>query len=228
VLNDWFSLPDQLPAASGVGHAGRDLVIECLALPTPCAAIENPRQIPAFRYSRRFGPLPPCFSRATVIAHPNDGHRMLLVAGTASIRGEASVHQTDLTGQLNETLINLRALLEAAAAFDPFDPLPCIQGRGKGGGSGADSANSDQAAPAANTPLTPALSPGYRGEGVDLAAFTDIRIYYHSSGDAPEIDASVRNAFAPAIRMEMVQAELCRAELLVEIEGVATLSRRTR
>ena len=32
--------------------------------------VENPRQIPAFRYSKRYGPIPPCFARATRIKTP--------------------------------------------------------------------------------------------------------------------------------------------------------------
>ena len=31
----------------------------------PGVAIENPRQTPSYHYSRRYGPRPPCFARAT-------------------------------------------------------------------------------------------------------------------------------------------------------------------
>jgi chorismate lyase/3-hydroxybenzoate synthase len=163
-----------------VGLAGSDLIIHCLALAKPSVAIENPRQIPALKYSRRYGPLPPCFSRATIVTHPVDGDRLLLVAGTASIRGEISVHDKDVRSQLQETLTNLRALLVAA-------------------GEPAESAKS-------------------------LAGFSDVRVYYVFPSHLMEIESVVRNAFASTTRIEMVHAQLCRPELLVEIEGIATLS----
>jgi chorismate lyase/3-hydroxybenzoate synthase len=55
--------PEHLPTASGLGHHGADLVIHCLAMEAPGIAVENPRQVPAFGYSKRYGPLPPCFAR---------------------------------------------------------------------------------------------------------------------------------------------------------------------
>ena len=75
-----------LPTASGVGHRGDDLAIHALMLLDPPRAIENPRQRPAYHYSSRYGPLPPCFVRASAIRTPQG--EALLIGGTASIRGE--------------------------------------------------------------------------------------------------------------------------------------------
>ena len=69
---------------------------------------------PRSDYSSRYGPLPPCFARGTIITHPVSGRRMLLAAGTASIRGEESVHVGDLRSQMRETLENLASLLTAS------------------------------------------------------------------------------------------------------------------
>jgi chorismate lyase/3-hydroxybenzoate synthase len=102
-----------LPTASAVGIISDDLVIYCLASDTRGTPVENPRQKPAYQYSRRYGPMPPCFSRAT-IANVN-GQRRLLVGGTASIVGEDSLHVDDVDRQLEETLKNLEALIDAAA-----------------------------------------------------------------------------------------------------------------
>ncbi len=103
-----------MPAATGVGHASSDVVIHALADTQVGTAIENPRQQPAFRYSERYGPMPPCFSRATRVAGPPHDHREhLLVSGTASVVGEDSAHVGNPIRQLEETLTNLDALIVA-------------------------------------------------------------------------------------------------------------------
>jgi len=111
-----------LATASGVGTIRDDLVIHCLASDTPGVAVENPRQKPAWRYSVRYGPMPPCFSRAT-IAHVGE-RKLLLIGGTASITGEDSQHAGDVDAQLSETLSNLDALIGAAlGGANGCDPL---------------------------------------------------------------------------------------------------------
>ncbi len=79
-----------IPTASGVGTAGSDLVLHCLADRHPGAPVENPRQRAAYRYSKRYGPLPPCFARATRIASPRGDGQTLLIGGTSSVVGEES------------------------------------------------------------------------------------------------------------------------------------------
>lgn len=97
-----------LPAASGVGHAGRALVVHALALRGRSRAVENPRQTPAWRYSPRYGVRPPLFARACVV---DDGDaRAIFVSGTASVVGEESRHPDDFMAQVEETLANLDAL----------------------------------------------------------------------------------------------------------------------
>lgn len=96
--------------ASAVGHPGRDLVVHLLAGPRAPMAVENPRQRPSYRYSARYGPEPPCFSRASRLPGPLgalSGATLGLVAGTASIVGEDSTHAGDLAGQIEETFLNL-------------------------------------------------------------------------------------------------------------------------
>ena len=177
---DWFGGSDQfggrVATASGVGHTERELVIHCLAARARGKAVENPRQIPAFRYSKRYGPLPPCFARATIVRDLLPGGPAVLVGGTASICGERSVHRNQLAGQFRETLDNLASLITAAGA--KRDPL---------------------------------------------AAFTDLRIYFPRKRDARAIEKYARAAFTSAGRIQITPADLCRSELLVEIEGVARL-----
>jgi chorismate lyase/3-hydroxybenzoate synthase len=95
--------------ASGVGHFGSDLIIHGLASNDPSSPVENPRQVPSYRYSEKYGSLPPCFARATRIE--TSLGKWLLVGGTASIRGEDCKHINDLEAQTTETLANLTALL---------------------------------------------------------------------------------------------------------------------
>ncbi len=106
------ALAKVVPAGTGVGHGGADLVVHGLFATTPGTPIENPRQTPAWRYSKRFGPLPPCFARATRILC--QGRPMLLVSGTASVVGEETSHPEQLEAQAQETFTNLCALVEHA------------------------------------------------------------------------------------------------------------------
>ena len=198
--SDWFGGPDTfdrlLATGSGVGHGGPDLVVHALATAAPGTAVENPRQVPAYRYSRRFGPRPPCFARATVV-RPAGSPPLLLVGGTASIRGEESVHVGDVRAQTLETFENLASLLRSApgvaCAAPPDEPPP------------------------------PAAAPA-GGAGSALERFRDLRVYHFREADRDAIESLVRPAFPGVRRVEYLRADLCRPELAVEIEGVAEVA----
>jgi chorismate lyase / 3-hydroxybenzoate synthase len=166
---EWFggeaNLLARAPAASGVGTASDALTVAGLVAPTPGVSIQNPRQSPAVHYSKRFGPRPPCFARATRCGD------VLLVSGTAAITGEESVVGS-LDLQLDVTFRNLRALLAAAIGRE------------------------------------------------DLAAFRHLRAYFPRAADARVIEHYMNDTFGLP-RIELVNVDLCRPELLVEIEGVA-------
>jgi chorismate lyase/3-hydroxybenzoate synthase len=170
-----------VPTASGIGHDHPDLIIHCLSTSGHAIAIDNPRQVPPHRYSARFGPLPPCFARATLLPEPG----LILVGGTASIKGEDSLHTASLSMQFHETLTNLASVVEAAHA--------------KAGVAKA------------------------RPQSHWLNCFTDLRVYYARAADIEPLTALMVDAFSERCRIEMRRADLCRAELLVEIEGVAKL-----
>jgi len=111
--------PAALPAATAIGrHDGvRRLQVYWLASTVPGQPLENPRQVSAWRYPRRYGPQPPSFARAML---PSAGSRMpLLLSGTAAVVGHASRHPGELAAQLDETLANLDALLRAARRRHP-------------------------------------------------------------------------------------------------------------
>lgn len=178
-----------IPTASAVGVQGRRLHLYCVAADVPAVAVENPRQVPAYRYSRRFGPRPPAFARATRLTRAIEGD-LLLVGGTASIRGEDSLHVNGLDAQLDETFVNLASVV--AAAEQATVPV---------GRAGAESW---------------------------LRRYLGLRVYYVRPDDRARIAAAVAAVVADGCVLELVPATLCRAELLVEIEGVAVLDPTSR
>lgn len=105
----------QLPAGTAIGLRDPGLLIYFIAGKQPGQRIENPRQLPAFQYPRQYGPRSPSFSRATF--KRSGGGGLLLVSGTASVVGHATRHPFDPLPQLEETVENLRALLDHAAAL---------------------------------------------------------------------------------------------------------------
>ena len=134
--------------------------------------IENPRQISAFHYPPEYSPRSPSFSRA-VLSRSGDGECRLYISGTASVVGHASRH-SDLIAQLDETLVNLAALLAEAGRR-------------------------------AATPLQPAL----------------LRVYVRPDYDPAPLRERINQAFGRAAPMMFLQADICRQELLIEIEGLA-------
>jgi chorismate lyase/3-hydroxybenzoate synthase len=171
-----------LPTASAVGVREGPLVIHALGLDAAGAPLENPRQVPAYSYSRRYGPLPPCVARATLENAPREARPWLLVGGTASILGEDSIHVRDPRRQAVETFENLARLVDSARSS--------------------------------------AQSPD---RGDQLSAFRELRVYIVRDEDADLLRGLVAERFPADTRVEYAQADLCRQELLVEIEGLATL-----
>lgn len=56
-----------------------------------------------------------------------------------------------------------------------------------------------------------------------LSRFTELRVYHPRPADASWLLQHVRSQFPNVLEPELVRADLCRSELLVEIEGVARL-----
>ena len=103
-----------LPAATAIGRCDGKRVVQVywLASVAPGTAVENPRQVSAYRYPRQYGPQPPSFARAML---PPAGSAMpLLLSGTAAVVGHASMHDGELLAQLEETFANFDALVAAA------------------------------------------------------------------------------------------------------------------
>ena len=170
------------PAATAIGtpasanQGARKLQIYFLAAKSPGTALENPRQLAAYRYPRQYGPQPPSFARAMLVPADASSGASLLISGTASVRGHASVHADDVIAQLEETLLNLHAVLDAARE------------------------------------LQPALPPMF-GEHSLLKA------YLRDPSQSTRVEAALRTRLPADAALLLLHAEICRAELLIEIDG---------
>ena len=111
-----------LPAACALGYKQGPLTVAFLAGRTPSIALENPRQLSAYRYPAQYGPRSPTFARASLLQRA--GTHFLLISGTASIVGHETLHQGDAAAQARESWTNITAVVETAnqrlqrAAFD--------------------------------------------------------------------------------------------------------------
>lgn len=112
-----YRFAEDLPAASAIGSARGPLAVVMVAARRPGLQIENPRQLSAYRYPRRYGPRSPSFSRAMLLRQGDGG--CLFISGTASILGHASVAAGDVRRQLRHTVDNLQALLRQIGQAAP-------------------------------------------------------------------------------------------------------------
>lgn len=111
----WSTRPDfeqRLPAATVIGNTEPQLHVLFLAAREPGTPIENPRQTPAWKYPRAYGPRSPSFARA--MRKDWNGESHLYVSGTASVVGHESHHAGDARAQLHEIHANIGALLKQA------------------------------------------------------------------------------------------------------------------
>jgi chorismate lyase/3-hydroxybenzoate synthase len=155
------------PAASALGRIDgvRRLQVIWVAGREEPVRIENPRQVSAFRYPRRYGPRPPSFARGARIG------TQLVISGTASILGHETVHAGDVRRQTAETISNLREVARAAGVAP--DELACL------------------------------------------------KVYLRKPDD---VSALVEALGLVGMRVDgccLLQADICRNDLLVEIEAVA-------
>jgi chorismate lyase / 3-hydroxybenzoate synthase len=165
-----------LCAGTAIGSEEGVMRVQLLCGATPGIPVENPRQVSAYRYPRIHGPASPSFARATALPQA-DGSVLLLVSGTASVVGHASVHDGSVSAQMDETVHNLERLLSEAA-----DRLGRRALRQAGDGS-------------------------------------LLRAYVRHAEDWPLVRDRLMRVW-PACRVAGFRGDICRRELLVEVEGV--------
>ena len=101
----------ELPAATAIGTKGDLLTIYFLAVNDSVHAIENQRQLSAFKYPKQYGNHSPSFARAS-LKQWNENSADLYISGTASIVGHESQHLADCHLQLQEIIRNIAALID--------------------------------------------------------------------------------------------------------------------
>lgn len=158
----------RFPAATAIGRQDgiRVLQVYGLAGRDPGLAIENPRQVSAWRYPRQYGPTAPSFARGMLTTASQ-----LLISGTAAVVGHASRHEDDLEAQIEETLANLDALLSGSSGNRTLGPQSCL------------------------------------------------KAYLRRATDAAFVEKVLRARVPSADQLLLLAGDICRSELLVEIDG---------
>ncbi len=160
---------EHVPAASALGSNSGSLTIYFMAGKQPGKAVENPRQVSAYHYPDRFGPRSPIFVRA--LSATLGGQHCFFISGTASIVGYETLHQGDAEKQTDETLLNIRTLLQQIPHYDP------AQGR------------------------------------------MLLKVYLRRIEDMDMVRAKVQAEFGSACKAVYLHSNICRSDLLLEIEG---------
>jgi len=166
-----------LPAACALGMDHGPLSIAFLAGRTPSQSVENPRQVSAFQYPSQYGLRSPSFARANLVSTRHG--ELLLVSGTASIVGHATVHPGDAAAQTRETVKNIEALVAQASQMS-------------------------------------------RRSRFDLSGLA-CRVYVRHPADLRAIQHELQQALGESLRAVYLQADICRSDLLLEIEATVAL-----
>jgi enamine deaminase RidA (YjgF/YER057c/UK114 family) len=167
---------ETIPAACALGtDSGDALTVYFVAAREPGLAVENPRQVSAYRYPPEHGPHSPTFSRA--VLHPAQDASMLFVSGTASIVGHRTLHAGDVVAQARETLANLEALFAEAGRLSRPGAFPMRE--------------------------------------------ASYKVYVRHARDAPAVRVELAAALGADADVNLLRADICRADLLVEIEAIA-------
>ena len=167
-----------LPAGTGIGCASSSVHIAFLASRQDNRVnLENPRQVPAYRYPSEYGPRPPSFARGTLVRW-DETRAELFVSGTASVVGHRTAHVGDIEKQCETTLENIEHLISARNM--------------------------------ARYGVARSLS---------LTDFERVRIYVRHEEHVPRVKGICSGRLPAEVSMLYLGGDICRAELLVEIEG---------
>lgn len=167
---------DQLPSASALGYSGGGFMVYLLAAKRPGLHFENPMQLNAYHYPRKYGVQSPSFARATLAEW--GGGRQLFISGTASITGHESMHSESFCDQLTLICQNIDLLLKHVVK---------------------------------------------QIDETQLAQMSILKVYLRNKTDLGEAKKGIAKHFGDKIPVIFLQADLCRKELLMEIDGHCSL-----
>ncbi|MBN2577651.1 MAG: hypothetical protein JXB10_01495 [Pirellulales bacterium] len=217
------------PASSGVGARGGDLTISCTALRTDRSDVallplENPRQTSAHQYDCSFGAESPKFARAVAVTLPSPIGR--------GARGEGE------KGNMSNFINSLDSI---STSIPHPSPLPEGEGSytlifisGTASIVTSQSRHLDQVERQTQETfdnIEALISPenfcrsGCPDLGATLGDLALARVYLKRPEDYPKVQALCRERLG-ALPVIYAICDLCRPELLVEIEALAFVRRR--
>lgn len=162
------------PAACALGSRSGPLQVYFIASRDGGQQIENPRQMPAYRYPAEYAPRSPSFARATLARLGGEDH--LFISGTASIVGHRTLHAGDVRAQCLEILANLRALAEQSS--------------------------------------------WRAGPGLERIGEAVYKVYLRNPADGEIVRPILARHLHPQASVLYFSADICRSDLLLEIEGI--------
>ena len=164
--------PDHIPAASGTGTGSGNLTVVFAATESRVESWENPEQLPAYNYPKKYGPRAPSFARASRFTDPK-GVEWVFVSGTAAIKGSDTIHPGDFRRQLPVTLDNIDLILRRCG----LRLADCPSGRRR-----------------------------------------HFKAFLRDRGHLNELRQAMRAIMRSPDTLTIVEADICRSELEVEIE----------
>lgn len=170
---------ENFPAATETGCNYGDINICFISSSKPVTInIENPRQVPAYKYPKKYGIKSPSFSRATYCLR-KDNRYTIYVSGTASILNHKTVFENDVTKQCITALENIQVLISK---------------------ENLQNHNIDA--------------------DVTIRDLDSIKVYIRNAKDFPTIQKICSDYFSQSANIIYLRADICRNDLLLEIEGI--------
>lgn len=169
----------RFPAATGIGSLSGGVNVYFISSSLPRRMhIENPNQLSAYKYPKKYGPKSPSFARATYYSREDNSFN-IYVSGTASIKGHETKYKDDIEKQCQVTFDNIKVLISKKNLM-------------KYG---------------INSDLT-------------LKDLNIIKVYIRKDEDFPIVKKMCQQVFSDDSVILYLKADICRSDLLVEIEGV--------
>lgn len=183
-----------LPAATGVGGHTDELYVSVLAAKPSVAIAHYENPRQISAYDYPRQYGPRSPSFARSTRIERGGEALLLLSGTASIVQHESLHIGDLEAQCAETCRNVSALLDSVCQGS------ARAARNSGGGNGPG-------------------NPAHRERAVNIAT----RLYLRNPVQLIAMQSAFRREFADVCEPVILHSDICRRELLMEVEGLFRL-----